>query len=120
MTQSDALAANWYRKAAHLGDPEAQNGLGVMYSLGRGVEKSKEEAARWYHSAAKQGYSQAMFNLGAAYYNGEGVPSDLDLAYAWFLLSQRAGNPEAKDAVAENSQGDEVYRSCTRRYRRYV
>jgi uncharacterized protein len=104
VTQSDALAANWYRKAAHLGDPEAQNGLGVMYSLGRGVEKSKEEAVRWYHSAAKQGYAQAMFNLGAAYYNGEGVPSDLDLAYAWFLLSQRAGNPEAKDAVARTAK----------------
>lgn len=99
MAQNDARAARWYRKAADQGDPEAQNGLGVIYSLGREIEKSKEEAVRWYHSAAKQGYAQAMFNLGAAYYNGDGVPSDLDMAYAWFLLPQQAGNPEAKDAV---------------------
>ena len=105
ISQNDALAAMWYRKAADQGDADAQNGLGVMCRYGRGVEKNKDEAVRWYHKAAKQGNATAMFNLGAAYYNGdEGVHTSLDMAYVWFLLSQEAGNAQAKEAVARTAK----------------
>jgi len=54
--------------AAQKGDPEAQNGLGVMYRLGSGVEKDPQEAMDWYRKAAKQGYAPAMLNIAASYY----------------------------------------------------
>jgi uncharacterized protein len=101
--QSEALALQWYRKAADQGDAAAENNLGIMYSMGAGVSRDKEEAVRWYRKAAKQGNPEAMFNLGAAYYNGEGVANDPVFAYAWFLLAKEAGSSAAEDAVRRSA-----------------
>jgi TPR repeat protein len=97
--QSDESAALWYRKAAEQGSAVAQNRLGVMYSAGQGVEKSKAEALKWYQKAARQKYTTAMFNLGTTYYNGDGVAVDIAGAYAWFLLAQEMGSNAAADAA---------------------
>jgi TPR repeat protein len=99
ISQNDALAVVWYRKAAEQGNATAQNDLGNMYRAGAGIEKNREEAVKWYRMAARQGNGNAMFNLGTAYYNGDGVPSNVFLAYDWFLLGEEAGNPKASDAV---------------------
>jgi TPR repeat protein len=93
----------WYRKAADQGNATAENSLGVMYRIGQGVSRDKEEAVRWYRKAAKQGNPQSLFNMGVSYYNGDGVPSDPNLAYAWFLLAQEAGNPAGEDAVKRSA-----------------
>jgi TPR repeat protein len=91
------------RKAAEQGDAESQNKVGVLYSLGRGTEPSKEEAVAWYRKAARLKNDKAMFNLGAAYYNGDGVTIDDVASYAWFLLAEEAGNLSAKDATERAS-----------------
>jgi TPR repeat protein len=111
--QSDAIAVEWYRKAAAVGNSAAQNDLGVMYRNGWGVEKNKEEAVRWYHLSAKQNNAHAMFNLGTAYYNGDGVGIDDARAYAWFLLAQDNGSESAIDAVgrAEHELGTVILNS---------
>jgi TPR repeat protein len=96
------MAVQWYRKSAEQADPTAENDLGIMYSLGEGIARSKEEAVKWYARAAKHGNSQAMFNVGASYYNGDGVDQDDVQAYVWFLLGQDAGNTTA-DAAAKRS-----------------
>lgn len=98
--QSDAIAAEWYRKAALAGNAEAQNDLGVMYMNGWGLQKDKPEALRWYHLAVRQKNAHAMFNLGTAYYNGDGTGIDDARAYAWFLLAEDNGSVSARDAVA--------------------
>ncbi len=41
-------AAQYYRRAAELGETEATNFLGLMYGLGRGVEQDYRAAYRWY------------------------------------------------------------------------
>ena len=64
MTQDDAEAAKWSRKAAEQGDSMAQFNLGLMYDNGRGVPQDNTEAAKWYRKAAEQGYANAQFNLG--------------------------------------------------------
>jgi hypothetical protein len=45
-------AAIWYRKAAEQGDGTAQGTLGVLYSIGQGVEKNDVEAYFWLDLAA--------------------------------------------------------------------
>lgn len=45
-------AAAWYRKAADQGDPTAQGTLGILYTLGQGVERSDVEAYYWLDLAA--------------------------------------------------------------------
>ena len=45
-------AAAWYRKAADQGDADAQATLGVLYSVGQGVELSNADAYFWLDLAA--------------------------------------------------------------------
>jgi len=45
-------AADCYRKAADQGDPDAQATLGVLYSMGQGVQQSYADAYFWLDLAA--------------------------------------------------------------------
>jgi hypothetical protein len=47
-----AQAAAWYRKAADQGDPDSQATLGILYSMGQGVQQSDVEAYFWLDLAA--------------------------------------------------------------------
>lgn len=81
-----AAAAAW-RQAAERGHPRAQNGLGVLYRDGLGVEKDAATAVTWFRISAQNGYAYAMFNLGLAYRDGSGVAKDDIEAYKWLLLA---------------------------------
>jgi uncharacterized protein len=72
-TKDDAVVEKWYRKAAEQGCAEAQNNLGLMYLLGRGVPQDDTTAAKWFRKAAEQGYSSAQNNLGEMRRRGRGV-----------------------------------------------
>ena len=48
-----AEAAKWYRIAAEIGQPYAENRLGVFYRDGTGVETNLQEAVKWLRLAAK-------------------------------------------------------------------
>lgn len=48
-------AAEWFRKAAELGDFAAQRDLGYLYLHGEGVKKDAVEARKWLEKAAAQG-----------------------------------------------------------------
>lgn len=50
-------AVSYYRVAARLGDPDAQNDLGFCLANGKGCKKDRKEAARWYREAVRQGQS---------------------------------------------------------------
>lgn len=49
-----AEALKWYGKAAAQGNADAMLGLGVMYSLGQGVEKDQVESFKWLTLAASR------------------------------------------------------------------
>lgn len=49
-------AVYFFRIAADLGDPDAQNDLGHCYYHGQGVKKDLHKAAKYYRKAAKQGH----------------------------------------------------------------
>ena len=69
-----------FSQAAALGNAQGQNGLGVCYLLGNGVEQSYEKALEYITLAAEQGLAKAQFNLGAMYENGEGVEQSYEKA----------------------------------------
>ena len=54
----------WYRRAAKMGNVEAQNLLGECYRDGKGVKRSKHLALLWLKKAAAGGERQAMVVLG--------------------------------------------------------
>jgi TPR repeat protein len=71
--KDNADAEKWYRKAAERGFAEAQNNLGLMYVLGRGVPQDDSTAVKWFRKAAEQGYAPAQNNLGEMRRQGRGV-----------------------------------------------
>ena len=86
LTQSDALAMEWYRKAADQGYAHGQNGLGFMYFEGKGgLSQSDSMAVKWYRKAAKQEHADAQCNLGIMHHHGRGgLPQSEAMAAEWY------------------------------------
>ena len=93
-------AESEFRRLAALGDARGQNGLGVLYLRGTGVEQDIAGAVGWFRLAARQGYHAAQTNLGLLYQNGWGVPQDDEQAYLWYARAARQGDVEAQTSVA--------------------
>ena len=58
--KDSAEAVKWFRKAAELGNPNAQNNLGAMLQEGRSVPKDYVQAPKWYNFAAARGNERAQ------------------------------------------------------------
>jgi uncharacterized protein len=87
-----AEAANWYRKAADLGNSWAQFLLGEFYSKGNGVDQDDQEAAKWWRKAAEQGEKWAQYELGTCYATGRGVPLHDQEAVKWWTKAAEMGS----------------------------
>ena len=90
----DLAALDLFRRAANAGNTDGINGLGHMYSTGRGVAKDEAEAVKWYRKAAEAGNAKGMCNLGAMYANGRGVTKDDAEAVKWYRKAAEAGNAD--------------------------
>lgn len=93
-------AESEFRRLAAEGDARGQNGLGVLYLRGTGVEQDIAAAVRWFRLAARQGFHAAQTNLGLLYENGWGVPRDDWQAYLWYTRAAHQGDVEAQTSVA--------------------
>lgn len=118
-------AAIFFKRAAELGDDQAQNEMGELHLDGKGVLKDYELAARYFGQAAQQANGTATKNLGLAYAIGRGVPKDLPKAYFWLSIaamgrdsgifwnfgpdSQDFGKPSAlRDKISRGMTSDEI------------
>lgn len=63
VAQDNAVAAEWFVKAALQGQAEAQTELGYMFSQGDGLPRDRAKAKCWYLLAARQGNPLAQNNL---------------------------------------------------------
>ncbi|HEV2335930.1 MAG TPA: TIR domain-containing protein [Stellaceae bacterium] len=89
-------AERWYRLAADQGNSDAQDKIGLLYDLGRGVSENQEEALHWYRMAAGQGNAAAQFHIGFLYSNGRGVSKDFGEAARWYRKSADQGYAPAQ------------------------
>ena len=85
-------------RLAEVGDPLAQNNLGLSYYRGENVPQDFNQALEWYGKAAVQEFADAQYNLGVMCKDGRGVEKNLIEAYAWHNLAFTFGD---KDAQAE-------------------
>ena len=53
VTQDDAAAVGWFRRAAEQGEARAQHDLGVMYADGQGVPVDSVRSHMWLSLAVK-------------------------------------------------------------------
>jgi TPR repeat protein len=81
---------------AEKGFPKSQNGLGVCYYEGKGVEKDYTKAVEWYTRAANQGYVKAQYNLGICYEYGDGIEKNISKAVEWYAKAADQGDADAQ------------------------
>ena len=78
VTRNLVQSVELFRKAAELGDAEAQFRLARCYDRsGEGVDADAAQAVKWYEKAAKEGNAKAIHNLGVCFEYGEGVAKDM-------------------------------------------
>lgn len=92
-------AYKWFKQAADQGDAKCQNGLGMLYKYGNGVEKDVKEAVKWFKLSADQNYASAQNNLGTMYEKGNGVPKDLNEAISWYRKAAIQGHEKAQNNI---------------------
>jgi TPR repeat protein len=86
-----------WQNLAVLGHPNAQFGLGMMYSLGQGVPRDHEAAAAWLHLAAVQGHRGAQLLVGHSYEQGHGVAQNYAAAHRWYMAAADQGEAKAQN-----------------------
>ena len=74
--KNPALAAQWYKRAAELGDVDGIFAYGVILAEGRGVKVDRAGAAQMFERAAKTGHAAANYNLGLLFLSGDGKPEN--------------------------------------------
>jgi TPR repeat protein len=98
--QDYAKAAEWFLRAAELGNSAAQHNLGVMHEHGQGVAQNDEKAFGWFHKSAENKFSQAQFKMAVYYVDGPVVAQDLAKAAEWMQKSAEQGLDEAQYQMA--------------------
>lgn len=93
-------ATYWFKKAAKLGDDEAENNLGYAYGHGIGVRIDYAKARFWFKKSAEQGNAGAQNNLGDLFYFGKGVPRNFVKANYWYEKAARQGLVDAQNNLA--------------------
>lgn len=74
--KNEALAAQWYKRAAELNDVDGMFAYGVILAEGRGVKKDRAGAAVMFERAALTGHAAANYNLGLLFLKGDGKPEN--------------------------------------------
>ena len=89
-------AADWFRKAADLGNARAQFRLGSLYQQREsGLMQDDAQAAQWLRKAADQGLAEAQNALALAYAHGKGVAQDPAQAAEWFQKAVAQNDAQA-------------------------
>ena len=60
VSKDHAEAVRFYTVCAENDDVEAQNTIGFMYLMGKGIRKDSEKSVRWINAAAENGSAKAM------------------------------------------------------------
>jgi len=94
------MAAEYYLKAANMGDARAQCNYAIMCKTGKGVKKNTAEAIIWIRKSAENGYYRAQAILGEMYHDGDGVYKDLDASVEWYVKAADNGSPIAAYTLA--------------------
>ncbi|MFL6660025.1 MAG: tetratricopeptide repeat protein [Massilia sp.] len=94
-----SLALKEITPLAKAGHADAQHLLGLMYYMGRGVDRDYKTALVWHRKAADQGQADAQYVVGAMYYTGNTVDADPKAAVPWFRRAAEKGHAEAQHAL---------------------
>ena len=83
--------------AAQMGHLEAQQGVGYLHDVGKGLTRSVEKALYWYRKAARRGDAAAATNIGLLYRERHANA----VAMRWFRKALALGNSDALIEIAK-------------------
>lgn len=95
-----AQARKWYERAAHAGEAEAMNRLGVIHAAGHGVPRDYALALAWFGAAVKNGSISAINNIAMAYFHGLGVQQSYGESAKWLTLGAVRRDARAQSRLA--------------------
>jgi TPR repeat protein len=95
-----AVALREIAPLAKASNHDAEQLLGLMYYMGRGVTRDYKQAFFWSQKAAAAGKADAEYLIGAMYYTGNSVPLDQRQAVMWFHKAAEQGHADAQHALA--------------------
>lgn len=98
--QDFRAAADHFRSAAELGNPDAAYSLAVLYKEGKGVDRDLTQSATWMRRAADENITAAIVELAIMTFNGSGVPKDEAQAAKLFRKAAYRNNPIAMNRLA--------------------
>ena len=81
------------KKAAALGNAEAQYNYGVFLENGIGGLKNEEEAVLWYKKSSDNGFNDGHYAMMMAYGNGIGIEQNLEKAFDYALKCATNDDP---------------------------
>ena len=93
----NARARQLYEQAASLGHVKAADNYGLMLFQ----EGEQQKAMPLIQAAADRGDPRAQYVLGLSHFNADYAPRDWTRAYALMTLSNSAGLPQAREALAQ-------------------
>lgn len=81
------------KKAAGLGNGEAQYNLGYLYQSGVLGEKKPKEAIEWFKKSSDNNFNDGHYALMMAYGNGEGVEQNSEKAFTYAMKCAENNDP---------------------------
>ena len=81
----------WFFKADAQNNADAQNGLGLCYYNGYGVDQDYAKAAEYFTKAAEQDHIEAYHYLGDCHYNGYAFEQNYENAVEYYKKSAEQG-----------------------------
>ena len=97
----ESEAPVYYEKFASRGFVPAMYNLGLLYLLGKGVQKNMKKAAHWLRIAADHGETDAMLNYGMMLFNGDGIKADKWEGRNYVMTAAEKGNKKAENIYNE-------------------
>lgn len=99
VARSDKLAFDYFHKAAHLGNYEAQYSLAELYYRGQGVSQDYVLAAKWFRESAFY-LGRAQLMMGNISADGQGVPASQEQSIFWWRQAAEIGVQDAQYNLA--------------------
>jgi membrane associated rhomboid family serine protease len=114
---NSAVALAHYRRAAEMGEKNAQYYLGTLYESGDGTPKDKQKAMLWYRKAADQGLPEALNDVAWEYATSTDPAfrnPQAALRYATQAVAAEKDNPMYLDTLAEAQYANGKYEDAVK------
>jgi TPR repeat protein len=101
VVRNEGKAAKLYRKAADMGNAEAQTRFAEALFDGRGVARDPAGSRAWLEKASRQGNARAKCDLGVMLTNGLDISQDRANGLRYLQAAARLGDGYAEDYLGQ-------------------